>query len=66
MLHLSAMSYSTIFVSAGRRGLELELSPRDLADLTGASLAEICQSGVGGNGVFPTGAEEYSCIDGSF
>ncbi|MCK2148447.1 Cys-tRNA(Pro) deacylase [Marinobacter alexandrii] len=30
----SAEAYDTIFVSAGRRGLEIELAPRDLAKLT--------------------------------
>lgn len=39
----SASNYSTIYVSAGRRGLEIELSPDDLAKLTSAALAEICQ-----------------------
>jgi Cys-tRNA(Pro)/Cys-tRNA(Cys) deacylase len=39
----SAEDFSTIFVSAGRRGLEIELSPADLAALTSAAFAEICQ-----------------------
>lgn len=33
----SAEALDTLFVSAGRRGLEIELSPVDLAKLTGAS-----------------------------
>ncbi|OZB18256.1 MAG: aminoacyl-tRNA deacylase [Marinobacter sp. 34-60-7] len=33
----SAEAQDTLFVSAGRRGLEIELSPVDLAKLTGAS-----------------------------
>ncbi|GHB27435.1 Cys-tRNA(Pro)/Cys-tRNA(Cys) deacylase [Streptomyces xanthochromogenes] len=37
----SASGYATICVSAGRRGLEVELSPTDLAALTGALLAPI-------------------------
>ena len=42
-LHLdaSALDHETIFVSAGRRGLEIELDPRDLAHLTDARLAPI-------------------------
>jgi Cys-tRNA(Pro)/Cys-tRNA(Cys) deacylase len=39
----SAKNYSTIYVSAGRRGLEIELSPEDLKKLTSGVLAEICQ-----------------------
>ncbi|MFT5483723.1 MAG: Cys-tRNA(Pro)/Cys-tRNA(Cys) deacylase [Halieaceae bacterium] len=39
----SAKNYSTIYVSAGRRGLEIELSPDDLTKLTRGELAEICQ-----------------------
>uniref|UniRef100_A0AAU2VB53 Cys-tRNA(Pro)/Cys-tRNA(Cys) deacylase n=1 Tax=Streptomyces sp. NBC_00003 TaxID=2903608 RepID=A0AAU2VB53_9ACTN len=37
----SASAHATICVSAGRRGLEVELSPTDLAALTGALLAPI-------------------------
>jgi Cys-tRNA(Pro)/Cys-tRNA(Cys) deacylase len=37
----SAGRFETIFVSAGRRGLEIELAPNDLQILTGAILAPI-------------------------
>ncbi|MFF8318230.1 Cys-tRNA(Pro) deacylase [Streptomyces bobili] len=37
----SAQAHSTICVSAGRRGLEVELSPTDLAKLTDAVLAPV-------------------------
>ncbi|MER5541930.1 Cys-tRNA(Pro) deacylase [Streptomyces sp. NPDC002589] len=37
----SAKAHETICVSAGRRGLEVELSPGDLAQLTSAVLAPI-------------------------
>ena len=39
----SATNHATIYVSAGRRGLEIELSPVDLTKLCNATLAEICQ-----------------------
>ena len=39
----SANRHATVYVSAGRRGLEIELSPDDLEKLTNAKLAEICQ-----------------------
>ncbi|KUN39272.1 aminoacyl-tRNA deacylase [Streptomyces longwoodensis] len=41
VLDASAGGHATICVSAGRRGLEVELSPADLATLTGATLAPI-------------------------
>ncbi|MFJ8977539.1 Cys-tRNA(Pro) deacylase [Streptomyces sp. NPDC102282] len=41
VLDASAGSHATICVSAGRRGLEVELAPADLATLTDASLAPI-------------------------
>ena len=42
-LDTSAKDFSTIFVSGGRRGLDIELSPTDLASLTTATFAEIKQ-----------------------
>ncbi|MFJ8750772.1 Cys-tRNA(Pro) deacylase [Streptomyces sp. NPDC102441] len=41
VLDASAGSHPTVCVSAGRRGLEVELSPTDLAALTDATLAPI-------------------------
>ncbi|NEC30757.1 Cys-tRNA(Pro) deacylase [Streptomyces sp. SID8111] len=41
VLDESAARHRTVCVSAGRRGLEVELSPDDLAKLTGAVLAPI-------------------------
>lgn len=41
-LHNSAKTLETIFVSAGRRGLEIELAPADLISLTGGQFAELC------------------------
>ena len=37
----SAQQFGTIYVSAGRRGLQVELAPADLVALARASLAEI-------------------------
>ena len=39
----SAGSFPTIYVSAGRRGLEIELKAVDLLMLTGGSFSELCQ-----------------------
>ncbi|MEV6397648.1 Cys-tRNA(Pro) deacylase [Streptomyces sp. NPDC051907] len=41
VLDASATDHPTICVSAGRRGLEVELSPQDLTSLTSAVLASI-------------------------
>ncbi|MBI0313676.1 MULTISPECIES: Cys-tRNA(Pro) deacylase [Streptomyces violaceusniger group] len=43
-LDASADAHETICVSAGRRGLEVELSPKDLASLTDAVVAPIARS----------------------
>jgi Cys-tRNA(Pro)/Cys-tRNA(Cys) deacylase len=37
----SALGFETVYCSAGRRGLEIELAPADLVRLTGASTAPI-------------------------
>jgi Cys-tRNA(Pro)/Cys-tRNA(Cys) deacylase len=44
VLDSSAEELETLFCSAGRRGLEVELAPGDLARLTGARLAPIAAS----------------------
>ncbi len=41
VLDASAERWPTIFVSGGRRGLELELAPADLARLAGATVAAV-------------------------
>ncbi len=41
LLDESALGHATIFVSAGRRGLELELAPTDLLALTGGRAARV-------------------------
>jgi len=45
-LHLDAspLDHPTVFVSAGRRGLEIELDPNDLARLTAARVHAIARS----------------------
>ncbi|MBT2209845.1 MULTISPECIES: Cys-tRNA(Pro) deacylase [Actinomadura] len=43
VLDASASALGTLYVSAGRRGLEIELSPADLVRLTGAVLAAIAR-----------------------
>jgi Cys-tRNA(Pro)/Cys-tRNA(Cys) deacylase len=41
VLDASALEHPTVFVSAGRRGLEVELAPRDLVSLTKAVVAPV-------------------------
>ncbi|MBI3749279.1 MAG: aminoacyl-tRNA deacylase [Chloroflexi bacterium] len=43
VLDASATARPTVFVSAGRRGLQLELAPADLARLTGAIVASVAR-----------------------
>lgn len=38
----SATHYATIFVSAGRRGLEIELNPNDLKALSNGQFGSLC------------------------
>ncbi len=40
----SALGFDTIFVSAGRRGLEIELAPQALCRLIGATVTHLQQS----------------------
>ncbi|MDX6475171.1 MAG: Cys-tRNA(Pro)/Cys-tRNA(Cys) deacylase [Gaiellaceae bacterium] len=40
----SVYEWETILVSAGRRGLQIELAPADLVALTGARIAEITRN----------------------
>ncbi|GAB2655431.1 Cys-tRNA(Pro) deacylase [Vibrio panuliri] len=41
-IHNSAEGLATMMVSAGRRGLEIELAPKDLAELTRGQFVELC------------------------
>lgn len=41
LLDASALAFATIYVSAGRRGLELEMAPADLLALTGGQARAI-------------------------
>lgn len=43
VIDASAQDFDTLFVSAGRRGLEIELSPQDLSHLTQGVFAKISQ-----------------------
>jgi Cys-tRNA(Pro)/Cys-tRNA(Cys) deacylase len=44
VLDSSTQNFDTIYVSAGKRGLQVELAPADLATLTQAKLAAIANS----------------------
>ena len=41
VLHESALAFDVIYVSAGKRGLELEIAPQHIISLTQAKAAEI-------------------------
>lgn len=43
VIDVSAQDFSTIYVSAGRRGLEIELNPDDLLNLVNGTFAGITQ-----------------------
>lgn len=42
-IDISAQEFSTIYISAGRRGLEIEVAPNDLALLTKADFVSLCK-----------------------
>jgi Cys-tRNA(Pro)/Cys-tRNA(Cys) deacylase len=45
IVDISAMDCETIYISAGRRGLDVELAPADLIRLTAAKTARIARAG---------------------
>jgi len=42
VIDCSAHNCHSIFVSGGKRGLEIEINPNDLASITNATFADIC------------------------
>lgn len=40
-IHSTARNFDTIFVSAGQRGLQLDLNPEDLINYTGATVTDL-------------------------
>jgi Cys-tRNA(Pro)/Cys-tRNA(Cys) deacylase len=45
LVEAQALEHETVYVSAGRRGLEIELSPADLVALTGAEVRPLRRGG---------------------
>lgn len=45
IIDVTALDHETVYVSAGKRGLDIELAPTDLVRLTGAKTARIGRSG---------------------
>ena len=45
LIHESALAFDTIFVSAGRVGFQIEISPQSLSDMVGAAFADITDDG---------------------
>ena len=43
VIDASALQFSTVYISGGRRGLDIELAPQALASLLNATFAEISQ-----------------------
>jgi len=41
----AALAHETVFVSAGRRGMDVELAPGDLVRLTGAVVEPVSRAG---------------------
>ena len=41
-IHTTCMEFDKIYVSAGVRGLQICINPRDLIEVTGAEVAELC------------------------
>ena len=42
LLDTRAQTLNTIYISAGKRGLEIALAPKDLQNLTQATLVDLC------------------------
>lgn len=43
VIHCSALEHPSIYISGGKRGLEIELSAQDLNKLVNGTFADICQ-----------------------